>query len=225
MKMKILTVALCIAVLICATMLCTVAYLTDTSEAVNTFTVGKVHIELDEAAVNTDGEPIANGAVVNSINDADRTEKGNEYHLIPGKTYVKDPTVNVIAGSEKAYIRMIITVNKLSELDAIFAPNGAELLSIFNGYDSNVWILSSEFEADNTKTYEFRYYTSVDAADVKDDITLEPLFTSFTVPDNLDSDALKSIDGLVITAIGNAIQKSGFNNEDEAWKAFDLQNK
>lgn len=120
---------------------------------------------------------------------------------------------------------MIITVNKLSELDAIFAPNGAELLSIFNGYDSNVWILSSEFEADNTKTYEFRYYTSVDAADVKDDITLEPLFTSFTVPDNLDSDALKSIDGLVITAIGNAIQKSGFNNEDEAWKAFDLQNK
>ena len=88
----------------------TVAYLTSTQEVVNTFPVGDVEIKVDETDVTPDGEP---------VDGADRVE-GNEYHLIPGKSYVKDPTVTVIAGSEESYIRMKVTINCISELQAIF---------------------------------------------------------------------------------------------------------
>ena len=77
------------------------AWLTDTQNTVNTFTIGKVEITVDEAAVTPEGAP---------IEGADRV-KGNVYHLVPGKTYVKDPTLTVLADSEAAYVRMLLTLN------------------------------------------------------------------------------------------------------------------
>ena len=81
-KSKVLITILCAVLLVTVSVLGTLAYLTSQDEVVNTFTVGKVNITLDEAAVNADGTEIAG---------ADRV-KENNYHLIPGQTYVKDPT-------------------------------------------------------------------------------------------------------------------------------------
>ena len=73
---KILLAVLCAAVLVTASVVGVLAYLIDKDEVVNTFTVGDVQIELDEAEVNPDGTVIAG---------ADRV-KTNDYHLIPGRT-------------------------------------------------------------------------------------------------------------------------------------------
>ena len=48
---KILLLALCMAALIAVSVLGTMAYLTSTDKVINTFTVGKVDIKLDEAKV------------------------------------------------------------------------------------------------------------------------------------------------------------------------------
>lgn len=216
MKTKALILSLCAVVLVTTSIIGTIAYLTDQDEVVNTFTVGKVDITVNEEKVNPDGTP--------TIEDDDRV-KGNEYHLIPGKTYVKDPTMTVIKGSEESYVRMLLTINNLSELDAIFAPDGVDLTTIFGGYDGTKWIYEGETEntADNTITYEFRYVSTVDATEATEDMVLEPLFDTFTLPGAINAEELKTISDLKITVVGHAIQAEGFADEDAAWVAFDVQ--
>lgn len=211
---KILLIGLCVAAVIGATVAGTVAYLTDRASAVNTFTVGQVDITVDEEKVDPDGTPVPG---------ADRVTE-NTYHLIPGQTYIKDPTMTVDKNSEEAYVRMLVTVNCASQLDAVFAPSGANLTSIFNGYDAANWIYETETRdtLSNTITYEFRYKETVDP-DGTSDVVLDALFDSITIPGTLDGDDMKSIEDLTITVVGHAIQKAGFDTDDAAWTAFDAQ--
>ena len=212
-KSKVLVLALCAICLVTITVLATIAYLTSEDEAINTFTVGNVSIKLDEADVNPDGT---------IIEGAERVD-GNEYHLIPGNTYVKDPTVTVIKGSENSYIRMFVTINKISELKSAL---GEDFLpqNYVTGWDSAVWdCVKTTDNGDNTVTYEFRYYKTISAFDSDSDIVLESLFDTFTLPGEITNEELKAISGLEITVKANAIQATGFDNVDEAWTAFEKQ--
>ena len=208
-RSKPLVLALCAVLLVVGTILGTVAYLQDTASVVNTFTVGNVHLKLDEAVVDEKGEPTGG-----------RTETGNAYHLLPGETYTKDPTVTVLKGSEESYVRMMLTLNCASELDAIFAPNGAVLTEIFKGYDATKWTYVDVTRGnDNTITYEFRYFETVEAED-NADLVLDALFDTVTVPNTMTGDQLATIADLEITVEAHAIQATGFANADEAWVAF-----
>lgn len=72
----------------------TLAYLTSTTGPVtNTFTVGNVTIDMDEAKVTEYG-----------VKDGDTRVKANTYKMIPGHTYVKDPTITVADGSESCWL-------------------------------------------------------------------------------------------------------------------------
>ncbi len=211
-KSKILLLILCAVLLVCVSVLGTVAFLTDSEDVVNTFTVGHVDLRLDEAVVDENGKPTGG-----------RTEEGNQYHLIPGKTYTKDPTVTVAKGSEESYVRMLVTVNCMKEFDAVYAPEVADLTAIFNGYDASNWIYETVVrdEATNSVTYEFRYKETVKPSD--DDTVLDALFDSITVPTQFDSDDMESLADLKITVVAHAIQVSGFDDADSAWTAFDAQ--
>lgn len=96
-KKKILTalaLVVCAILLVVGSVAGTLAYMQDSKTVTNTFTVGNVAITLDEAEVDLYGVAVSPAARV--------TE--NEYKLIPGHTYVKDPTIHVTAGSENCYI-------------------------------------------------------------------------------------------------------------------------
>ena len=209
-RSKALLLALCAVVLVVATVFGTMAYLTSTDEVVNTFTVGNVAITLDEAKANTDGSLVAN---------ADRV-KANKYKLLPGHTYNKDPMVTVLSGSEPSYVKMTVTFSNAKELDAIFAPNGANLTSIFNGYESTNWTYKGNTKNTNanTRTYEFWYKEKVGAP--TGDVALDALFDSITVPGTITNEQLKTIEGMTITVNAYAIQADGFADADAAWKAF-----
>lgn len=208
-RSKPFVLALCAILLVVGTILGTVAYLQDTASVVNTFTVGNVHLKLDEAVVDEKGEPTGG-----------RTEAGNAYHLIPGETYTKDPTVTVLKGSEASYVRMMLTLNCASELDAIFAPNGAVLTEIFKGYDATKWTYVDVTRGnDNTITYEFRYFETV-KPEKDTDLVLDALFDTVTVPNTMTGEQLATIADLEITVEAHAIQATGFANADEAWTAF-----
>lgn len=209
---KTVLICLCTIAIIVATVLGTMAWLTDRDTVVNTMTIGQVDIAVDEAKVNADGTPVAG---------ADRV-KENAYHLIPGQTYTKDPTMTVDGNSEESYVRMLLTLNCKTELDAIFAPD-VELTAIFGGYDAANWVFEKETvdTTANTVTYEFRYKETV--APNGSDVVLDALFDSFTIPGTLDGADLKSIENLTITVTGHAIQAEGFESDDAAWSAFDTQ--
>ena len=210
MKKKILVACLCVALAVLTIAGTTLAYLTSQETVTNTFTVGKVEIKLDEAKANADGTLVPN---------ADRV-KENSYKLIPGHTYNKDPMVTVLSGSESSYIKMTVTFTKAAELDAIFAPTGADLTSIFNGYDSTNWIYKGNTEdtTANTRTYEFWYKEAVAAPTA--DVALDTLFDQIKAPDSLTNSDLNNLKDLKITVNAYAIQADGFATAEAAWAAF-----
>lgn len=113
MKKKIVALCLCVALAVVAIGGATLAYFTDTDEAKNTFTVGNVEIKLDETDIDNP--------------QGDRVQE-NSYKLIPGVSYVKDPTVTVLKGSEDCYVRMKVTLNNASKIkDMCLDPDYKEV--------------------------------------------------------------------------------------------------
>lgn len=210
-KSKVLLLTICAVLIVVTSVLGTLAYLTSEDTVVNTFTVGKVNIVLDETAVTPDGKP---------IDGADRV-KENNYHLVPGMTYVKDPTVTVVKGSEESYVRMLVTINCYDALTEIF---GASFLPQYfvSGWDNTAWVSTEVIDVDanaDTATYEFRYKDTVEPP-ANEDVVLDALFESITVPGSMSADDMNSIKDLKITVVGHAIQAAGFADEDAAWTAF-----
>lgn len=221
-RKKIILICLLMAAAITVSIVGTLAFLTSTDEVVNTFTIGKVKISLDEADVDDYGRMVAGASRV----------KENNYCLIPGRTYVKDPTVTVKAGSEEAYVRMLVTINKLDVLKEVFGDDFLPQNYVDGTWDSQSWVYESTTVSGNTVVYEFRYYDkvrgadTVDAWDASTDVVLPPLFESFTLPGTVsgsDLELLNEGEQLKITVNAHAIQSLGFGNADEAWDAFDEQ--
>lgn len=210
-RSKPLVLALCAVLLAVGTIIGTVAYLQDTASVVNTFTVGNIHLKLDEAVVDEKGEPQGD----------DRTETGNAYHLIPGQTYTKDPTVTVLKGSEESYVRMLVTINCYDELATIFDDPFLPQYFV-EGWDNAVWVSTQVISKDasaNTATYEFRYFETV-TPEKDTDLVLDALFDTVTVPNTMTGEQLATIADLEITVEAHAIQAAGFDTADEAWAAF-----
>lgn len=208
-KNKALLLTLCAVVLVAASVLGTMAYLTSADEVKNTFTLGAVSIALDEAEVHKDGT---------YVTDHSSRVKANEYHLLPGHEYIKDPTVTVKSGSESSYIRMVVTINKLQGFDAIFAPVTNQVPGIFCGVSGD-WTLHSVTDHENdTRSYEFRYKETVAAP--TGDVVLDDLFETITIPGTVDAAQLEAIADFKIDVVAQAIQADGFENADAAWAAF-----
>jgi len=212
-KSKVLVLMLSAAALVAASVFGTMAYLTDTDNVTNTFTVGRVEIVLDEADVKTDG----------TLETNERVQE-NQYHLLPGHTYIKDPTVTVKAGSEESYVRMMVTVTFKNPLtDSQLAT---KLEEIFSGYEAEIWNRAAKTvsEERNVITYEYRYYTTADdKSGPNGDGKLEPLFTALTVPGTYTNETIEFLGGMSIVVNAHAIQSDGFDNADLAWAAFDGQ--
>lgn len=232
-KSKALLLTLCAVLLIAASVLGTMAYLTSTDTVTNTFTVGKVEIKLDETDVTNPTAPRV---------------QANSYKLLPGLTYTKDPTVTVLNGSDAAYVRMKVTFNKATEIIALctdpeFAgdgPTGVEnafpLIRMVNFVEANAakWdgiipdnmvdtkeMLADKYyfdAANDTLTYYFYYNGTVGAPN--GDVRLPVLFNSITVPEWATGEQLAKLEGFEINVVAEAIQAAGFDTADLAWAAF-----
>lgn len=233
-KSKALLLTLCAVLLVAASVLGTMAYLTSTDTVTNTFTVGKVEIKLDETDVTDPNGPRV---------------KANSYKLMPGTTYTKDPTVTVLKGSEESYVRMKVTFNNATEIIALctdpeFADevtgvenafplirmvnytDTAELywdgLLLDNMYDTEDMLAMPKYfaydAATDTLTYYFYYTDTVGTPD--GDVKLPVLFDSIKVPEWVTGEQLKALDNFRITVIAEAIQAGSFADADDAWSHF-----
>lgn len=238
-RSKALLLTLCAVLLVAASVLGTMAYLTSTASVENTFTVGSVAITLDEAKVDENGTPVEPAARV----------KSNEYKLMPGHTYTKDPTVTVEKGSESSYVRMKVTFNNATEIiklctDPEYADevtgieNAFPLIRMVKFVEANAvkWdgiIPDNDVETEellakakyfaydketDTLTYYFYYTETVAAPDA--DVKLPTLFDSITVPNWVTGDQLAALNNFKISIVAEAIQADGFANAAAAWAAF-----
>ena len=209
MKKKYLLFIFCAVLISFIAIGVTTAYLTSTDDNVNVFTVGKVSITLDETEVDELGNKIS-----------DKRVNDNKYHLMPGYTYTKDPTVTIKKGSNDSYIRILITMNKNIELKAIygedFTPN-----DIYSNWGENWEYIDKKITEENVYEYEYRYKNVVNGLD--GDKKLEPLFEKFTIPGKTTISELESLKDLKVKIKAQAIQASGFENAEEAWDSFVTQ--
>ena len=218
---KVLSLVIAAALLVCTSVALTVAYLTSTTETVeNTFTVGKVKITLDESLVDLYGEKYlvtdAVDADNNKVFDAEELKTGktetevakqadasrvltNDYKLVPGHTYIKDPEVHVTADSEDSYV-FVKVENGIAALESSDADTIAEQM------EAKGWFLV-EGETD-----VYFYGTSEDAIKVVEGGENLRVFDQFVIDDNAvltDADGESVADNVTITAY--AIQADGFS--------------
>lgn len=238
MKKKIVALCLCVALAVVAIGGATLAYFTDTDEAKNTFTVGNVEIKLDETNVD---DP-----------QGDRVRE-NSYKLIPGVSYVKDPTITVLEGSEDCYVRMKVTLNNASKIIAMctdpeFAedgPTGVEdafpLIRMITFVEENAakWdgiipdnMVDTEEMLANAKycvydkeadTITYTFYYNDVVSAADTDAVLETLFDEIKVPTWVTGEQLASLKDFRIDVTAEAIQAATFDDSAEAWAAFDAQ--
>lgn len=184
-KTKAFVLALCAVLLVVSTVFVTMAFLTSTDSVTNTFTVGKVTITLDEADVKSDGTYESN---------KDARVDTNEYKLIPGHTYIKDPTIHVADDSEECWL-FVKVENGLANAEAEGETSIASQMA------AKGWT-----KVDGTDVYA--YATKQGAgADVV-------VFDTFKIAGTTDVSQYEDAE-IVVTAY--AIQADGFATAAAAW--------
>ena len=184
MKKKIVSVCLVVCLLATAIIGTTLAYFTDDATVTNTFTVGEVTITMDETDVNIYGEK-----------DGDTRVTANEYKLIPGRSYTKDPTIHVGADSEDCYL--FVTID-----------NG--ISGVIKALDLDGWTYVAEGNY---------YYYGEGKGTVMSENGEAVVFNGFTVLTTVDADALQAVAGETIVVNAYAVQADGFDSATAAWNA------
>lgn len=190
---KVLLTLACALLLVAASVMGTMAYLTSTATVENTFTVGEaVAITLDEAKTGTDGVAVTPAVRVNA----------NKYKLMPGHTYTKDPTVRVTG--EDCYVFVTVS-NGISAIEA-----------------TGNTTIAKQMEAHNWKVVDadkslYIYATGTDAKTAVSKNTNLVVFENFTVKGDADHTALSNVANAKITIKAYAVQKDGFEGAD--WTA------
>ena len=210
---RILLTLACAVLLVSLSVGATLAYLTSTpTKVTNTFVVGEVKIELDEADID--------GSETN-VTTAGR-DKENEYHLYPAKNFAKDPTVHVLDDSEDCYV-FVKVENGIAGIEAVNDPDtefdeSLGYKTIAEQMADNGWVVVPG------QTNIF-YKGTAAAAQVVSENTNHVVFESFTIAHDVEATELGSYEEAEIVITAYAIQADGFDSTKPAdiWAAFATQ--
>ena len=197
-RSKALLLILCAMLLLVASALGTVAYLTVQDTVTNTFSVGKVDATLIEGSAGKRSmRARSTGAPVDE----------NDHILMPGHTYTKDHTIHVDAVSEDSYI-FVKVENGIASYEAASSAEEGGYRTIADQITDNGWT-ALESAAD---VYYREYVKSSTGSDFA-------VFNTFKIADNAnDAESWGSCDAqVVVTAY--AVQKDGFDTASAAWMA------
>ena len=209
----------CAVMLVSLSVGATLAYLTNqTGTVTNTFTVGKVKIDLDEALVDlygvpqkeekttVDGEEVTKLVPVTKPEDAKRVTE-NTYKLIPGHAYTKDPTVYIADDSESCWL-FVKVVNEISAIeqgyDDIQAISIKEQMIGIEGMEEGKWAVVDETNG---------IYAYKKIVNPGDKIVV---FNNFYIKSNAD---VSAYEGKTITVQAYAIQADTLDTYEAAWVA------
>ena len=164
----------------------TLAYLTSTSDvAQNTFTVGKVNIDLDEKTGETDSD---------FTKETDWNDATDGKNMYPGQEVAKRPVVTVKADSSDCWVYV-----QVSGADELVSKKFT-----IAGWDSNNWI-----KTDRTETLNgiYKYKEKVLKQDTNK--LLPPVFTSVQYNEKAEG----NVDGTVgtVKVVAAAIQADGID--------------
>lgn len=242
MKQKTLIV-LCtligVVAIVVSTVFATVAYLTSSAAVSNVFTIGDVGITMTESKVDSNGVMTDGGATQVDT---------NTYHLVPGKTYTKDPRVTVDANSENSYLFVLVR-NDIEAIEDTSKSTIAKQLND-NGWAKYIkaatgWVYvyvgfseqevegvptlvsnAPDFAEEQNREATYKYIFDGDDADTIPDVTFVrggesyTLFEEFSIG-NVGDNEIGKYGAAKITLTAVAIQETAnfVNGVHDAWAA------
>lgn len=200
-RSKALLLILCAMLLLIASALGTVAYLTVQDTVKNTFSVGQVKMTLNDGGEGSAGKRSMRARSTGAPVDE------NDHILMPGHTYTKNHTIHVDAVSEDSYI-FVKVENGIASYEAASSAEEGGYRTIADQITANGWT-ALESAAD---VYYREYAKSSAGSDFA-------VFGTFKIADNAnDVESWGSCDAQVaVTAY--AVQKDGFDTASAAWMA------
>lgn len=214
-KKKILVLALTVAMAAILVVGGSLAYLTDTKTANNTFTMGDVKIKLDETNVNNP--------------EGDRVTS-NAYEVYPGAVVTKDPIVHNV-GKNGAYIRATVNVSNWMNLAAAYYPDFEwhypqegyrDALKLLVGELGEGWSVVGVTTGDTFTIGQFdaKFILKYDGI-LASGADTTAMFQTVTIPagiDNANTDSFKEV-----KVVAQAMQANGFTTWEDAFAAFDAK--
>lgn len=194
MKKKLIAISIVAVIAVIAIAGASLAYLTDTDSADNTFTVGNVRIKLVEQQRKTDAdgnvtlEPFKQSKVLYPIVGSAQNDAKDIYGLTTAKNYV-DKIVRVKnEGSSDAYVRVLIAVPADLEGESDHPEKNILHWNIGNKFDGNgqyasAGVEGSQNQATNEDYFQKCVYKDEETTVVIDGITYN--IYSFTYSDPL----------------------------------------
>lgn len=181
MKKKNLIIAVSLVLIAVMSAGATLAYFSAKTEPVtNMFTLGNISASISEPNWNPNPDRV----------------------MVPGDSYLKDPTITIGASSQPAWVFIKVTVSDAAALLAAVGE-GALLPEIASDLASGWTLMTSPAVAGDTATYVYGYDKIVGAG-----ASTSPIFTEITLPTSVDgSNTYASLtDGFTIAAQGFAVQ-------------------
>ena len=130
--------------------------------------------------------------------------EANTYHLLPGTTYEKDPTVHLGASSEPCWL-FVDVKNEISAIEVAAADGD----TIHEQLVANDWVKL----AGSDTVY---YYGQIVKPGADNDYEL---FSSVTIASTVTNETLADYEGKTVAVTAYAIQSAGFETVGEAWAA------
>ena len=230
---QLLLVAVAMILVSAISIAATFAYLYDDSETVrNAFAIGKIDISLDEAKVNINGQLL-------DVDDNVWTEESgkakadrvleNEYKLIPGRTYVKDPIVHVSDDSEPCYVFALIFLpnnieNVIKYSSGLDDPESLEYQIFHNGWSSVGRQTVGTGKDGSEGVYKWFWYVGDGTYPVAVSKGAElPFFQSITVKESATYDQLEKANNckMEITAYAFQVEETDTVYEEDIFDTFE----
>lgn len=202
-KTKVVMALACAVLLVGASVMSTLAYLTaQTNQLKNTFTIGEnVAITLDETKTDKYGVAETNGE--GETTKISEDGKGNEYKLMPGHSYLKDPTVHVTGEDCYVFVEVADGIAGIEADTTIAAQMTANGWVAVTGYDNLYVYAKSTGEETVNKT----------VAKKGDNLVV---FSNFTVKDNIENGGFANYANAEITIKAYAVQTVDFESKTPA---------
>ncbi len=193
MKKKVTAIALAVCILAVAVIGATMAYFTDTDSKTNTFTFGKVDIDLTEESMEDKEKGVKAGTV--------GTDGGFTYDkVLPGLVYSKIPTVTVVEGP--AWVVVTVTVPTIYDHADFFNRTANE----------TDFAMVKKVVGENTV-----YYFYANAAVIAEN-SVTP-FTEVKINPALTQNDVKNLPTFNVVVNAYGIQMDGFSNAEAAFTA------
>lgn len=135
----------------------TMAFLTDSEQVTNNFSLGDLDITIDEPSWDDDGTPDDPGTP-----DVDESEPGDGEDLVPGDSKDKDPTVEAVEGD--SYMRVVMTIKDRDTGDVITDTDRLNLILQTIRYAEG----NAIEEGKSYKLADLAAYSTVNSAFTKD---------------------------------------------------------